>query len=92
MENYSADKAKEELNRLVEEVKQERDEMIVKAHLLKADAKDELAKVDKQWEHFKAKSAQVGREAKDASGDVTAAVKLLGEEIINSIKRIRRSL
>lgn len=92
MDNYSSQKAKEEIERLIEELKQERDEMILKVHLMKADAKDEWQKVDKEWEHFKAKSAAVGREAKDASEDVTAALKLLGEEILQSFIRIKKSL
>ena len=92
METYSAEEAKKELERLIEEVKPERDEMFVKAHLLKADAKDEWEKVEKNWEHFRSKANLVGKEAKDASGDVAAAAKLLGEELMNSMKRIKRSL
>ena len=81
-----------EIEKIVEQVKQERDEMILKAHLFKAEAKDEWTKVDKEWEHLKSKSEQVGKEAKGASGDVAAAAKLLGEEIIKSFKRIRKTL
>jgi predicted neutral ceramidase superfamily lipid hydrolase len=81
-----------EIQKLVEQVKQERDEIILKAHLFQADAKHEWQKVDKQWEHFKFKAGQVGKEAKGASDDVSAAVKLLGEEIIKSLQRIRKTL
>lgn len=84
--------AKAEIEKLVEQVKQERDEIVVRAHLFQADAKDEWDKVDKQWEHFKSKAGQVGKEAKGASGDVTAAATLLGEEIIKSFQRIRKTL
>lgn len=92
MKNDITDTAKIEVEKIVEQVKQERDEMILKAHLFKADAKDEWAKVDKQLEHLKSKAEQVGKEAKGASGDVTAAVKLLGEEIMKSFQRIRKTL
>jgi len=81
-----------EIEKLVEQVKQERDEIILKAHLFQADAKDEWQKVDKQWEHFKSKAGQVGKEAKDASYDVSAAAKLLAEEIMKSFQRIRKTL
>jgi predicted neutral ceramidase superfamily lipid hydrolase len=81
-----------EIEKLVEQVKQERDEIILKAHLFQADAKDEWQKVDKQWEHFKSKAGQVGKEAKDASDDVSAAAKLLAEEIMKSFQRIRNTL
>jgi hypothetical protein len=81
-----------EIEKLVEQVKQERDEIILKAHLFQADAKDEWQQVDKQWEHFKSKAGQVGKEAKDASDDVSAAAKLLAEEIMKSFQRIRKTL
>jgi hypothetical protein len=92
MKNDMTENAKAEIEKLVEQVKQERDEIVVRAHLFQADAKDEWDKVDKQWEHFKSKAGQVGKEAKGASGDVTAAATLLGEEIIKSFQRIRKTL
>lgn len=92
MKNDLTETAKVEVAKIIEQVKQERDEMALKAQLFKADAKDEWVKVDKEWEHFKSKAEQVGKEAKGASGDVTAAAKLLGEEIIKSFKRIRKTL
>ena len=84
--------AKEEFEKMLAQIKQERDEILLKAHLFEADAKDEWQKVDKQWEHFKSKAGQVGKEAKVASEDVSAAAKLLGEELIKSFKRIRKTL
>ena len=92
MKNEIAENAKHEVEKILEQVKQERDEIVLKAHLLKADAKDEWHKVDKQWEHFMSKAGQVGKEAKGASGDVSAAAKLLGEEVMKSFQRIRKSL
>jgi hypothetical protein len=92
MKNDMTENAKAEVEKLVEQVKQERDEIILKAYLFKADAKDEWHKVDEQWEHFKSKAEHVGTEAKDASGDVSAAAKLLAEEIMKSFQRIRKTL
>ena len=92
MNNDMTENAKAEVEKLVAQVKQERDEILLKAHLFQADAKDEWHKVDKQWEHFKSKAGQVGKEAKGATGDVSAAAKLLGEEIIKSFQRIRKTL
>ncbi|WP_339720060.1 hypothetical protein [uncultured Paraglaciecola sp.] len=92
MKNEIAQSAKKEVEKMLEQAKQERDEIVLKAHLLKADAKDEWQKVDKQWEHFKSKAGQVSKEAKGASEDVSAAAKLLGEELIKSFQRIRKTL
>ena len=66
--------------------------MVVKAHLLKADAKDEWAKMEKQYDHFKAQAEKVGKEAKESSGDIYAAAKLLGEEVMNGFDRVRKSM
>ena len=92
MKQDITENAKAEFDKLVAQVKQERDEIVLKAHLFEADAIDEWQKVDKQWEHFKSKAGQVSKEAKGASNDVSAAVKLLGEEIIKSFQRIRKTL
>jgi hypothetical protein len=92
MDNEVAEKAKAEVDKLLAQAKQERDEILLKAHLFQADVKDEWHKVDKQWEHFKSKAGQVSKEAKGASDDVSAAAKLLGEEIIKSFQRIRKTL
>ena len=70
----------------------ERDELKVKLHLLKADAKDEWDAVEKRWEHFEARMKKVGASAADSSEDVAAAGKQLAEEIGNAYKRIRKSM
>jgi hypothetical protein len=92
MKNELTENAKIEIEKLLAQAKQERDEIVVKAHLFQADAKDEWHKADKEWEHFKSKAGQVSKEAKGASEDVIAAAKLLGEEIIKSFQRIRKTL
>jgi hypothetical protein len=92
MSNKLAQNTKQEIDKILEQVKQERDEILIKAHLFKAEAKDEWAKVDKQWVHLKSQTEQLGKEAKGASGDISAAVSLLGEEIMKSFQRIRKTL
>lgn len=92
MKNDITENAKAEIEKLFTQVKQERDEIVLKTHLFQADAKDEWHKVDKEWKHFKSKASQVGNEAKDASDDVSTAAKLLAEEIMKSFQRIRKSL
>lgn len=88
----SSEKIQEEMEKLLADMHRERDELIVQAHLLKAEAKNEWEKVEKDWEHFKAKAEQVGAEAHEASGDVAAAAKLLGEELKQSYVRIKKLL
>jgi uncharacterized protein (DUF111 family) len=92
MKNDITENAKAAVEKLFAQVKQERDEIVLKTHLFQADAKDEWHKVDKEWEDFKSKAGQVGKEAKGASDDVSTAAKLLAEEIMKSFQRIRKSL
>lgn len=92
MSNIHSDKSREELDKLLQKLEQERDELVVKAHLLKADAKDEWAKVEKQYDHFKAQADKMSKEAKASSGDIYAAAKLLGEEVIRGFERMRKSV
>ena len=73
-------------------LKTERDELKVKLHLLKADARDEWDEVEKRWDHFEARMKKVGESAADSGEDVAAAGKQLAEEIGNAYKRIRKSL
>ena len=92
MENINSEKAKQEVDKILQKLEQERDEMVVKAHLLKAEAKDEWGKVEKQYDHFRAQAEKVGKEAKESSGDIYAAAKLLGEEVMHGFERIRKSM
>ena len=85
-----------DLNHKMEEVlaklKTERDELKVKLHLLKADAKDEWEEMEKRWQHIEARMKKVGESASESGEDVAAAGKQLAEEIGNAYKRIRKSM
>ncbi|MCW5889504.1 MAG: hypothetical protein KIT14_03030 [bacterium] len=81
-----------ELAKIVEQLKTQRDELRVRLHLAKADARDEWEALEKRWEHLRAETAVVGREAGHAAGDVGAATRLLLEEIQRGYQRIRALL
>lgn len=85
-------KAEHELRDLFEELKEERDELRVKIHLAKAEARDEWDKAEKQWQQLKKKAALAAKEGKSASKDVGAAAKLLVDELKQAYTRIRRQL
>lgn len=82
----------ERLEKLLGELKQQRDELAVKMHLAKADARDAWAEMEKKWEQLRSKMALVGHEAKDVSHDVTAAVERVGAELKKGYERIRKAL
>ncbi|MCG6969332.1 MAG: hypothetical protein LJE85_06140 [Gammaproteobacteria bacterium] len=82
----------DEINKLNETLKTERDELKVKVHLGKMEAQEEWEKAEQQWQHFKAKAEQFGAASKESAQEVGAALKLLGEELGHAFSRIRKSL
>ena len=82
----------DKLDGLLGTLKTERDELRVKMHLLKAEAKDEWEDVEKSWQHLEGKLKQLKDEASDSGGDIGAASRQLAEEIGNAYQRIRKSL
>lgn len=82
----------DQLNRLSEQLLQQRDELLVQAGLAKLEAKEEWEKAEAQLEHLRAKVEAALAEAKDASEDVLAGIQMLGEEIKSAYDRIKSRL
>ena len=81
-----------DLQKLAESLKQQRDELQLKMHLLNLEAREEWEKAEQTWQHFQNKTEELGRAGAEASKDVGAAVKLLGEELRHAYERVRKSL
>jgi SMC interacting uncharacterized protein involved in chromosome segregation len=81
-----------DLDRMVAELQTQRDELRVRLHLAKAEAKEEWEKLEKKWDHLRGRLEVVGREAKDASKDVLTATRLLAREIKEGYDRVRTLL
>ena len=82
----------ETIEKIIDEVKQERDEVKVKLHLAKLDASDEWSELENKLEKLENKAKELGGVTLEASQDVGAAAKLLGEEILNGFKSIGKHL
>lgn len=82
----------QDIDAMVEKLKQQRDELKLQAHLFKADASDEWDKAERQWQHFQARSKQVGDAAGEAGEGVADAMKSLGREILAGYDKIRKTL
>ena len=85
---------KQRAQALMQELEQERDELRVKRHLAKADAKDELAKLDVQLDAKMAELKQkVASYDKDGDGsvmdDLGDAAKGLADDIRSSFQKFR---
>ncbi|UZE95306.1 hypothetical protein [Alkalimarinus alittae] len=75
---------------IVDELKQERDELRVKLKLAKMDAGDEWEKVESQLEKLEAKAKEIGSATAEASKEIGAAAKLLAEEVRDGFKSIAK--
>ncbi len=80
------------VDRMVTELKHERDELKVKLHLARMDAGDEWQKLETRLAKLDAKARELGNATAEASHEIGAAAKLLGEEIRKGLKTIGKHL
>ncbi|MCU0840566.1 MAG: hypothetical protein MUC79_02450 [Thiobacillaceae bacterium] len=81
---------REELQKLLDGLATQRDELIVQAHLARLEAEGEWSELEAKLDLLRGKAAQAAEVAEDAAGDVAAAARLLGEEIAKGYERLRR--
>lgn len=84
------DDIKEGVEEMVAELKQEYGELRVQANLAKREAADELEVLSTKLKRLEAKAKELGGATAEASKDIGAAAKLLGEEIRDGIKDIAK--
>lgn len=82
----------DKMREMLEKLEQERDELRVRLHLGKAEAKAEWDKLDARIAVMRGRLDRAGDEAGEVMEDVGAAAKLLGEEIRSGFDRVRRML
>ncbi|MCC6765972.1 MAG: hypothetical protein IT293_15040 [Deltaproteobacteria bacterium] len=81
-----------DLGAIVEDLKQQRDEIRVRMHLAKADARDEFERLEHEWEHVRAKLGVIGEEAGKAAVEVGAALQLAVDELRHGYQKVRELL
>jgi hypothetical protein len=82
----------DKLEKLVEVIKTERDELHVRLHLLKAETKDEWEEVEQKWEYLEARLKKVREGVSESGEEVGAATAQLGREISTAYQRIRKAM
>ncbi len=81
-----------ELETFMQKVQRQRDEIFLQIHLGKAEAREEWEAAEKKLEHLKAKTPEVARAGGETLKDLGAAVKLVGEELLRSYERIKKTI
>jgi len=82
----------EDLDSLEAKVAQKRDELRVRMHLARADARDQWERLEIKWERFRARGKDLRGATGEAAEDLLKGLKALGHEIAEGYEAIRRAL
>ena len=82
----------DDLKKLVDDLKQQRDEINLKLHLAKAEVREEWDKLEPKLEEVKGKMDAVSEVAGQTAESVTAAAGLIADEIKQGYDRIKKAL
>lgn len=83
---------KEQMTKALDHLKQQRDELQVQLHLAKADAKDEWARLENQWDEIKPKLEAARDEVGKTAESVGAALGMAIDELKKGYERLRSRL
>ncbi|MFT6407930.1 MAG: vacuolar-type H+-ATPase subunit D/Vma8 [Arenicella sp.] len=77
---------------VIDALKNERDELNVKMHLASMEVRDEWAEVEKRWQHAQSKAHQLSKASGQSAHELGEAFSILGDELKETYRRIRRTL
>ncbi len=80
------------LERLINDLRQQRDELQVQMHLAGLDAKDEFGRLKKKLNDLEGQYEPVSDAVEESVGNVFAALQLAGEEMLHSFDRVRKAI
>ena len=80
----------EEIQKMLDKLAQQRDELIVQAQLAKLEAMDEWKNVESKLSQLRSKAGPLKETAKESAKDIQAVAKQLAEEISRGYDRIRK--
>ena len=84
--------AREEIEKLLQKLGQERDELRVKLNLAKLEARDEWDRLEQKWEHLRARAPEMRQNVSETATEVAAAARTLMDDIRKGYERIRKTL
>ena len=77
---------------VVDKLKTERDELRLRAHLMKAEIHDEFKDLERKWDHLESNLGRLKSASKESAEDVGAALKQLTEELAEGYQRVKKSV
>lgn len=81
---------REEIQKILDKLAQQRDELIVQAQLAKLEAMDEWKNVESKLAQLRNNTGPLKDTVKESAQDIQAAAKQLAEEISRGYERIRK--
>ncbi|ABA58693.1 hypothetical protein [Nitrosococcus oceani] len=83
---------KDTFEKLLDNLKQQRDELRVQVHLAKLEAQEEWEEVEKKWDKLKPTLDAIRDETIESSKNIFASLGSIAEEIESGYKRIKKHL
>lgn len=83
---------KDTVKNTLDTLREQRDELHVRIHLANMEVRDEWADLERKWEEFSAKCNHVQKEVEPVVGDIHSAVSLLGSELAEGYRKIKKAL
>ena len=80
------------ISNLIDDLKEERDELTLQMHLGKQEAKSELKRLGKKLDELNTRYEPLKHAVEETGEDVWDALQLVGDEIKDGFHRIRKSL
>ena len=81
---------REEIQKILDKLAQQRDELIVQAQLAKLEAMDEWQNMENKLSQLRSKTGPLKDTTKESAKDIQAAAKQLADEISRGYDRIRK--
>lgn len=87
-----SDKLDEQLAEMIESLKQGRDELNLRMHLAKAEAKDLWQEMEDKWQLIRGQLDRIDNQSGDAAKDIGAATMVVAEEIRRGYNKLKDML
>jgi len=82
----------QDIKKIIEAIKTQRDEIKVRLHLANAEINDEWVEMGKKWEEMKTKNSKLKASAGDTSTALVSDLKKMGKDLKEGYERMKKTL